>query len=144
MPKTDIVVVIAEDDDIQRELLRAILELERLTVHEARNGVEALEAISRFRPHLLITDNFMPAMDGYALIRAVRTLPGDDANLPIVLLSAADRDRRLLVEDPSGRSRYVQKPIDTDKFVGVLRTLIEADPGGDANPASGRTPDRTA
>jgi CheY-like chemotaxis protein len=142
---SEIVVVIAEDDDIQRELLRAILELERLTVHEARNGVEALEAIERFRPDLVITDNFMPTMDGYALIRAVRCLPGDDAALPIVLLSAADRDRRLLAEDPSGRSRYVQKPIDTDDFVAVIRGLLGplGQSGGGGAPPD-RAPGRTA
>jgi len=136
------VVVIAEDDEIQRELLKSILELDRLTVLEARNGHEALDAVARHRPDLLITDNFMPSMDGYALIREVRRSKEFGSTLPIVLLSAADRDAERLAEDRTGLSRYVQKPIDTDDFLSVIRSLLAGERRG-VDPKADRTPDRT-
>ena len=56
-------------------------------VGTARNGAEALEAVSRLAPELVIIDSFMPVMDGFAATRAIKTRPGAPA---VVMVSVHD------------------------------------------------------
>ena len=80
-------------------------------IREAGNGREALTAVRRERPDLILMDMRMPVMDGYEAIAAIRALPGDGGSMPIIALTAAclpgDRARCL----DSGADDYVAKPV---------------------------------
>ena len=65
-------ILIAEDNPVNRELLRELLEMQDYEVFEACNGQEALDMIEQLRPELLILDLGMPVLDGFGAIRKIR------------------------------------------------------------------------
>ena len=105
-------ILIAEDNAVNRELLREILEASDYRVVEARNGQEALTRIEEAQPDLVLLDINMPIMDGFAVIRWVREHP-KFRQLPVVAVTAyamkEDRERML----NAGFNGYVAKPIES-------------------------------
>jgi DNA-binding response OmpR family regulator len=83
------VVLLVEDDPQTREILRRQLEKENLSVIEANNGTEALEAISVHNPGLIISDLMMPNMDGFELIHQLR-LQEQWKSIPAIVLTAKE------------------------------------------------------
>ncbi|TXD41655.1 response regulator [Lujinxingia vulgaris] len=89
-------VLVVEDDEPTRSLIRRVLEKEGWQVDEATNGLEGLEALSGAPPALILLDLMMPKMDGFEFLRRVRR---DEAHcqIPVVVITAkelsdADRD----------------------------------------------------
>ena len=122
-----VTILLVEDDRHQRYLMRALLELEGYSILEAANGREALDFFARSAaadlPALVITDNFMPELDGFGLIRAIRRLDVG-RNIPVVLVSAADEDRSLLAklrDEGGGQNLFVQKPFSVESLVDAVR-----------------------
>jgi CheY-like chemotaxis protein len=90
----------------------------------ALNGEEALNAIRKERPALVITDILMPRMDGFSLVHTLRLDP-ETRNIPVVFLSATyvapeDKVFAALV----GASRFLEKPIDIDQLMGTISELL--------------------
>ena len=67
--------LVAEDNPVNRELLRELLENRGYSVIEACNGQEALDMVERSQPDLLLLDIGMPVLDGFAVIRKIRENP---------------------------------------------------------------------
>ena len=79
-------VLIAEDNAVNRELLRELLELRGYSVLEACDGQEALHMIEQAQPELLLLDIGMPVMDGFEVIRHVRQ-EATLRDLPILVMT---------------------------------------------------------
>jgi len=124
-PTLDGVKVLVVDDELDaRELIQCVLEGCKAEVITAASVQEALEALSRCKPHVLISDIGMPQEDGYQLIRKVRKRHSSQGGLiPAVALTAyaraEDRKRVLL----SGYQMHVAKPIEPDELVAVVASL---------------------
>ncbi len=103
-------ILIAEDVEVNREVMQGLMSNAGLTTRFARNGVEALNAIRDKRPDLILMDCHMPEMDGYEATRQLRMRP-DTRDLPIIALTAdatmADQERCL----EAGMNAHVAKPI---------------------------------
>jgi CheY-like chemotaxis protein len=116
-------VLIAEDNAVNRELLRELLELRGYTVLEACDGEDALRAIEEAQPELLLLDISMPVLDGFAVIRRIRENPRF-AGLPVVAVTAyamrGDRERIL----SSGFDGYLSKPVSPSALNEELDRLI--------------------
>jgi two-component system, cell cycle response regulator DivK len=116
-------VLIAEDNAINRELLRELLEMRGYSVVEACDGQEALNVIEQTNPDLLLLDIGMPVLDGFALIRKIRET-SRLATLPVVAVTAyamqGDRDKIL----NSGFDGYLSKPIDAIALAAELERLL--------------------
>ncbi len=116
-------VVIAEDNAVNRELLRELLELRGYTVLEACDGQEALQMIEQTQPGLLLLDIGMPVMDGFAVIRRIREDPRL-AQLPVVAVTAyamrGDREQIL----NSGFDGYLSKPVDPSSLAEELERVL--------------------
>jgi len=82
-------VLVVEDDDAMRTMLRRLLVGEGCLVAESENGKVALERVSEFRPDLVLLDLMMPVMDGFEFIEALRCRP-DAADIPVIVVTAAD------------------------------------------------------
>ena len=82
-------VLVVEDDDTSRELVRDMLQKDHYHVIEARNGIEALERVQTNAPALILLDLMMPEMDGFEFASAVRKLP-HMLHVPIVVMTAKD------------------------------------------------------
>jgi two-component system, cell cycle response regulator DivK len=116
-------VLIAEDNAVNRELLRELLEMRGYSVVDACDGQEALRMIEQTHPDILLLDIGMPVMDGFAVVRSIRAT-SRLATLPVVAVTAyamqGDRDKIL----NSGFDGYLSKPIDAHALSEELDRLL--------------------
>lgn len=113
------IVLIADDNESSRELVRAVLENCGVEVREATDGAEALACIRKQAPDLVLLDVHMPILDGFGVVRELRS-DKKYADLPVVALTASamqgDRERALSL----GFTEYLTKPIS----LGILRSRL--------------------
>ena len=100
----DLPVLVVDDDQVLRELLRRILEKDGYTVVEARNGREALARLAEITPGLILLDLMMPEMDGFELVEELRHHK-EWRSIPILVVTA----KELTAEDRGRLNGYVQK-----------------------------------
>lgn len=105
-------------------LLDTTLKFKGYRVVTARNGQEALEAIQKERPALVIADILMPKMDGFSLVHRLRINP-KTRDLPVVFLSATyvapeDKEFALAI----GVTRFIEKPVDIETFLPVISDIL--------------------
>lgn len=117
-------VLVVDDDQPGRELLKAILVGNAFEVDTAQDGIEALEIAARCAPDVAISDILMPGMDGYQLCMHWRADPKLH-DVPFVLYSADyiesdDRDFALSI----GAARFLLKPIDPEDLVRILGEVM--------------------
>ena len=122
-------VMVAEDHDDTRLLLRTILERRGLAVVEAGDGEEAVDVAARERPDLILMDGSLPRLDG---ISATRRLRGLDSlsGVPIVFLSGHAEPQQQLAAREAGCDDYLVKPLDMARLYRVLERLIPRGGGG--------------
>jgi CheY-like chemotaxis protein len=134
-------ILVAEDNAVNRELLRELLELRGYTVLEACDGQEALNAIKQAPPDLLLLDIGMPVLDGFAVIRRLRE-DARLARLPVVAVTAyamrGDRERIL----NSGFDGYLSKPVNPASLTEELDRLLNK-PGAAGNAGDARATNRS-
>ena len=116
-------VLVAEDNPINRELLRELLENRGYAVVEACDGQEALRMVDETKPDILLLDIGMPVLDGYAVARRIRENPAL-APLPILAITAyamqGDREKIL----HSGFDGYLSKPVNAHALADELDRLL--------------------
>jgi CheY-like chemotaxis protein len=112
-------VLVVEDTDDSRELLRMVLEYCGALVTTAESAERAKQLLDTLRPHVLVTDISMPD-DGIALIREVRTVAQEKGiHIPAIAVTAhTGRRRELLAE---GFVELLEKPLDPVTLCGVVR-----------------------
>ncbi len=100
----DLPVLVVDDDEVQRDLLRKILGKDGYSVTEANNGREALERLGESTPGLILLDLMMPEMDGFEFVEALRR---NEAwrSIPVLVITA----KELTVDDRSRLNGYVEK-----------------------------------
>ena len=115
-------ILVVDDDEAIRWLLREILSTEGYAVRVAANGQEALTILSGgFRPCLILLDLDMPIMDGWQFC-AVHQQRTDLAAVPVAIMSAA---QDLRVEQPPCRPAAIfPKPFDLDQLLRRVHTLV--------------------
>ena len=114
-------VLIVEDNDDVREMLKILLEHEGHEVFEAADGTEGVRAASRLRPDLALVDLGLPILDGYEVARFIRRQ--DHQPQRLVALTGygqiADRERAL----KAGFDDHLVKPVDPDRLAELLQHL---------------------
>ena len=123
-PRLDGVSVVTVDDEPDSlNLLRTVLEAAGATVHTARNGPDALDAIRTQPLDVLIADIGMPGMDGLQLIRAVRQMEEPARSMPAAALTAYARSHDRIASLASGFQMHLVKPIDPLELLVAVSTL---------------------
>ncbi|WP_343409938.1 PAS domain S-box protein [Candidatus Amarolinea dominans] len=123
-------ILIVDDNEQNRYLLRLTLIASSYEVLEAGNGVEALALARRARPNLIISDILMPQMDGFALCRECKRDEQLRA-IPFVFYTgtyADPRDEALALQ--LGAARFVIKPVESEEFIGMVREVLQAQAHG--------------
>ena len=115
-------VLVADDNADMRNYVRQLL-IPRYEVETVGNGVEALEAIRRTRPDLLVSDVMMPARDGFGLLREIRADP-ELGSLPVILLSARAGDEAKVEGLNAGADDYLTKPFSAQELLARVNTNI--------------------
>jgi len=118
-------VLVVEDSDDNREILRHVLRSSGYGVLEAVNGVQAVEICKHQHPDLILMDLSMPVLDGYGAVREIRALDGTGA-VPIIAVSAhASVDNRAKAF-AVGFDDYLTKPIDFAQLERLLHRYLHA------------------
>lgn len=112
-------VLLVEDTEDNRFMMRRLLEMSGYRVIEAHNGQEAVKVAETERPRIILMDLSLPVIDGLAATRLIRKLP-DCQSIPIIAVSAHDTADFQEEALSAGCDGYVTKPID----FSALETLI--------------------
>ncbi|GGB44722.1 response regulator transcription factor [Fictibacillus barbaricus] len=113
-------VLIADDDDHIRELLKHHLQLEGYMVHKAKDGEEASQILSTRQVHLAVIDIMMPFKDGYQLCEEIRTY----YDFPVILLTAKDQLTDKEKGYLAGTDDYVTKPFEPKELLFRIKALL--------------------
>lgn len=128
-------VLIAEDSVTQALRLRNTLEKNGFTVTVARDGQEALDALARERPKLVISDIQMPGMNGYELCRAVKASP-KLRDIPLILLTSLSAPQDIIRGLECGADNFVVKPYEESFLLARIRSVFANNglgPGADGS-----------
>lgn len=129
-------ILIVEDYDDVRRMLKVLLEFEEFQVVEAATGFEALEAIKKQPPDVILMDLALPGVDGFETIRRIRATDGFQ-NTPIVVLSAYTAPSSYETALSAGSNYFMAKPIDFEELAALLRDIMS---GGNTRRAKHTSP----
>ncbi|MBW2481160.1 MAG: response regulator [Deltaproteobacteria bacterium] len=117
-------ILLAEDNEINRQVASEILQGAGLHVTPANNGREAVEAVKAARFDAVLMDIQMPLLDGYAATREIRNLKSAIRNVPVIAMTAhamtGDEEKSLA----AGMNGHVTKPIDPDQLFSALQKWV--------------------
>ena len=117
--------LLVEDNEINQQVAKEILEGAGLNVTLATNGQEAVDAVKENNYDAVLMDVQMPVMDGYTATREIRNLKSEIRNVPIIAMTAhamaGDEDKSL----EAGMNGHVTKPIDPDQLFSTLQKWIK-------------------
>ena len=128
--ETSRVLVVDDEPQITR-VLRTVLSSQGYQVRTAAEGEAALANFAEWRPELVITDLYMPHMDGIELCRRIRAL----STVPIIVLSVKGEEKSKVEALDSGADDYVTKPFGIEELLARVRAALRRG-GGDADVAS--------
>ncbi len=118
-------ILVVEDEADIRELLEIVLMSRGYEVATAENGRIGLDVITRFRPDLVLADLSMPELDGLGFLEGKSALP-DVAAVPVIVLSARDKNGDVMQAIERGASNYITKPFDTAVVLASIERLLNA------------------
>jgi len=116
-------VLLVEDEDALRRVMKDLLEREGFVVFEAADGVKALDEIDRAAPDIVVLDLNLPRLDGYGVLSHLRARPATQ-DLPVIVLTAkGDEDSEVRVFE-FGASDYLTKPFRPRALSARLHSLL--------------------
>ena len=116
-------ILLVEDTEDNRFMMRRLLEMSGYEVVEATNGEEAVRLAESARPQLILMDLSLPVIDGLAATRAIRKLDGL-GKVPIVAVSAHDTADFQAEALRAGCDSYITKPIDFGELEKLIARLL--------------------
>lgn len=117
-------ILFVEDEEMVRSYLAEELSDEYI-VDTAGNGVEALKAVMRKKPDLIVTDIVMPEMDGVELLKILRSEPGTQG-LPVLLISGRAAEAQRIEGYREGADGYLAKPYSVGELRAVVGAMLQA------------------
>ena len=118
-------IVVADDDATIRQFLHILLTREGFIVKVVGQGAEVIKECHNCKPDLLLLDIMMPGMDGFEVCRKIRK----ESNLPIIILSAKEENKDIVLGLTLGCDDYITKPFDSTELIlrinAVLRRVKE-------------------
>jgi CheY-like chemotaxis protein len=115
----EVTVLLVEDTEDNRFMMRRLLEMSGYRVVEATNGDEAVKLAEAEQPGLILMDLSLPVIDGLAATRLIRKLP-QLAKTPIIAVSAHDSSDFLSEALQAGCNSYITKPIDFNELEQLI------------------------
>ena len=116
-------VLLVDDEDSLRKVMRDLLEREGYAVTEARDGVQALDQVDRVGPDIIVLDLNLPGLDGYGVLSHLRSRPAT-ANIPVIVLTAkGDEDNEVRVFE-LGADDFLTKPFRARALSARLEAVL--------------------
>jgi CheY-like chemotaxis protein len=126
--QTELRVLLVEDTEDNRSMMRRLLEMSGYCVIEATNGVEAVRVAEREMPEVILMDLSLPIVDGLAATRRIRQL-SELKNIPIIAVSAHDTADFHAEALAAGCDAYITKPIDYGEVEDLITNLTSRQQG---------------
>ena len=120
-------ILLVEDNELNREIAVEILQMTGAEVETAENGkiaVEKVEVSPKDRYDLIFMDIQMPVLNGYQATAAIRSLPGEKGELPIVAMTANAFAEDVQLAKNTGMNGHIAKPLDMNKLSDVLKKWL--------------------
>src|SRR2546423_8732531 len=116
-------ILVVEDQRLIAGVLKETLEIEGYRVTTILNGEDAVQFALRETPHLIILDIMLPGIDGYEVIRQLRSHP-KTMHIPIIILSALDEPADKVRAYECDVDGYITKPYNTDELLARVRRQL--------------------
>lgn len=119
-------VLIVDDNDFNRELVKDILEDEDITVYEAEDGSSAIELLESEQADdidVVLMDMRMPGMDGIETTKIIRTKNGKCTEVPIIAMTADGFETDMGMLQKAGMNGLISKPVDVNTLVEHITKL---------------------
>jgi len=124
-PLTGVYVMVVDDNDDARDILKTVLARHGALVVTAPSSTAALRLFLNVGPDVLVSDLAMAQRSGLWLIRAIRRLPDSRyARVPAIAITAYRESQQRARALGAGFDEYVEKPIDMDRFVQLVGALV--------------------
>jgi two-component system chemotaxis response regulator CheY len=114
-------VLIADDSEFMRSLLREILEDEYAIVDEAENGVEAIELYDEYNPDLVMMDIVMPIRDG---IEATDEITDTDPEAKVIMCTSVGQEQKMKSAIQAGAEGYITKPFQKPSVLDEIENVV--------------------
>lgn len=115
-------ILLVDDSDIVRKVMRRIVEPMGFDVHEANNGLNAVEHCKTAMPDVILLDFNMPEMDGMEALKNIRALP-NGGDVVIIFCTTVNEMDFIANAISSGANEYVMKPFDAEIIRGKFEQL---------------------
>ncbi|MFW6385349.1 MAG: chemotaxis protein CheY [Halodesulfurarchaeum sp.] len=116
-------VLLVDDSEFMRNLLREILDGEFDIVDEAENGVEAVELYKKHRPDLVMMDIVMPIRDGIEATGKIKQL---DSNANVIMCTSIGQEEKMKKAVKAGADGYITKPFQKPSVMDAIDNVISA------------------
>jgi CheY-like chemotaxis protein len=121
-------ILVAEDDDISQQVVRAALQTAGFTVDVVGDGSEAVKAVQARDYDLVLMDIQMPNLDGIAATEHIRALPHPARDIPIIAVTANIRPEKVELFRKAGMNDQIGKPYKREALVGVVQRWLSQRP----------------
>lgn len=126
----NVTVVVVDDNADALAFVDQVLRLQGAKVVSVDTGAKAVEAVLRYHPEVVLCDLMMPGMDGYAVLRHIRTLDDEVAkSVPVIALTAFAGAENRLKTRQAGFQVHLDKPIDPPRLVETIQALVKTEVG---------------
>ncbi len=119
----DVKVLLVDDEDQLRRVMRDLLERDGYVVTEARDGVEALDQIDRHAPDIIVLDLNLPGLDGYGVLAHLRSRPAT-LDIPVVVLTAQGDEENEVKVFEMGADDFLSKPFRARALSARLQAVL--------------------
>ena len=125
---TGVQVLLAEDNELNMEISRFVLETAKASVIPVRNGQEAVERFLASKPgelDLILMDVMMPVMDGIEATKKIRNSGREDADIPIIAMTANAYSDDVKRVKAAGMDEHFAKPLDSQRLITVILDILK-------------------
>jgi type II secretory ATPase GspE/PulE/Tfp pilus assembly ATPase PilB-like protein/CheY-like chemotaxis protein len=119
----DVVVLLVDDEDDLRRVMRDLLEREGYTVQEARDGVQALDQVDRHAPDIIVLDLNLPGLDGYGVLSQLRSRSAT-RDIPVIVLTAKGDEENEVRVFELGADDFLSKPFRARALPARLEAVL--------------------
>ena len=113
-------ILIVEDNQINAIVLKRILQKYHFDTFVAEDGKLGVEAVSSYKPDLILMDINMPIMNGIEATKAIRKLDSEFNNIPIFAVTADITEETNKISISAGMNEYIKKPVDVDELLKLI------------------------
>jgi twitching motility two-component system response regulator PilH len=107
-------ILIVDDSDVEREIIKNILQDYKFEIHEARNATEGITKAEEISPDLILMDVVMPGMNGFQATKIITSKP-NLSNIPVIMCTSRNKSGDKIWGQKQGAKAYILKPIKENK-----------------------------